>query len=191
MIDTKAFLREGKTALVLIDLQRGIVGRAVVPHAGSDVLANAARLAEAFRAAELPVVFVRVSPTPQTTLKPLLDTPANMPPPQPGWDELDPALGVRAGDLVVVKHNWGAFYGTDLDMQLRRRDVTRIAICGISTNIGVESTARDAFERNYKLLFVEDASAAMSAQEHEHSCRFIFTRMGILRSTAQVIEALS
>lgn len=191
MIDTNAFFSDEKTALVLIDLQRGILGRDVAPHAASTVLANAARLVEAFHRKELPVVFVRVSPTPQTALKPLVDDPAPFPAPPAGWDELDPALGKREGDVVVTKQNWGAFYGTDLDLQLRRRDVKRIAIGGISTNIGVESTARDAYERNYKLLFVEDAMAALSAQEHRHSCSTVFLCMGIVRSTDQAIEALS
>jgi nicotinamidase-related amidase len=191
MIDTAAFFREAKTAFVIIDLQRGIAGRDVAPHSGSQVVANAARLVEAFRRAQLPIAFVRVSPTPETALKPLVDNPQPFPPPQPGWDELVPELGVRQGDIVVTKQNWGAFYGTDLDLQLRRREVTRIAICGIATHIGVESTARDAFERNYKLLFVEDAMAAMTAQEHEHACTVIFPRMGIIRSTDQVVQALS
>lgn len=190
MIDTKSFLTEAKTALVIIDLQQGIVGREVAPHSGTDVVANAARLVQAFHKAELPVVFVRVSATPDTWLRPLLDNPPRSMAQQAGWDEIVPELGAREGDVVVTKRNWGAFYGTDLDLQLRRREVTRIAICGISTSIGVESTARDAFERNYKLLFVEDAMAAMTAREHEYARDVIFPRMGINRSTDQVLEAL-
>ncbi|HKU67364.1 MAG TPA: isochorismatase family protein [Candidatus Baltobacteraceae bacterium] len=191
MIDTRAFLRDARTALVVIDLQRGIVGRNVGPHNAGDVVANAARLVQAFRSAQLPIVFVRVSATPETALKPLVDNPPPAPPQQPGWDEPVPELGVRADDIVVTKRNWGAFYGTDLDLQLRRRDVARIAICGIATIFGVESTARDAFERNYKLLFVEDAMASMNAQDHEHACRAVFPRMGIIRSTQDVVQALS
>ncbi len=191
MIETKDFFRDAKAALVIIDLQRGITSRRVAPHDAATVVGNAVRLVELFRRAKLPAAFVRVSPTPETTLRPLVDTAPAMPPLQPGWDELDPKLGVRENDVVVTKRNWGAFYGTDLDLQLRRRDVTRIVICGIATHIGVESTARDAYERNYKLLFVEDAMSAMTVQEHEHSCAVIFPRMGIIRSTDQVVEALS
>lgn len=191
MIDTKAFLRDEKTALVIIDLQKGIAARDVAPHSARDVIANAARLVSAFRKADLPIIFVRVTMTPATMLQPLVDTPMQWGPPQPGWDELVPELGVQPGDIVVTKKNWGAFYGTDLDLHLRRRGVTRIAICGISTNIGVESTARDAFERSYKLLFVEDAIAAMAVEEHEYACTRIFTRMGIIRSTDQVVQALA
>jgi nicotinamidase-related amidase len=191
MIDTKAFLRDEKTALVIIDLQKGIASRDVAPHSASDVVANAARLVGAFRRASLPIVFVRVSATPETALQPLVDEPMQWGPPQPGWDELVPELGAQPSDIVVTKKNWGAFYGTDLDLHLRRRGVTRIAICGIATHIGVESTARDAYERNYKLLFVEDAMAAMAVEQHEYACKHIFTRIGVIRSTDQVAQALA
>jgi nicotinamidase-related amidase len=192
VIDTRTFLKEGRTALVVIDLQRGIVARDVAPHRSADVVANAAKVAHAFRTAELPLVWVHVSYAAKRDdmLKPIVDEAPASTPPSPGWAEFMPELGVQQDDVIVTKRNWGAFYGTDLDLQLRRRQVTQIALCGIATNLGVESTARDAFERNYKLLFVEDAMAAMSAQEHEHSCTRIFPRMGIVRATSQVLDAL-
>lgn len=192
MIETKKFLTEAKTALVVIDLQRGIASRETAPHSAAGVVANAAKLVQAFRAAQLPIVFVRVSfgASGADALKPIVDEAAQFPPPAAGWDELVPELGAQQSDIVVTKRNWGAFYGTDLDLQLRRRGVQRIAICGIATHIGVESTARDAYERAYPLLFVEDAMAAMSAEEHAHALRYIFPRMGIIRSTADVTAAL-
>jgi nicotinamidase-related amidase len=131
------------------------------------------------------------SPGGADALKPLVDEPLQMPAPAPDFAEFVPELRLQPCDIVITKRNWGAFYGTDLDLQLRRRGVTRIAICGISTNIGVESTARDAFERNYALLFVEDAMASMSEEEHAHSVNRIFPRMGIIRSTEEVLRALS
>lgn len=193
MVDTRAFLTEGRCALVVIDLQRGIAGREVAPHPASAIVANAANVAAAFRNSQLPVVWVRVSFSPggSDALKPIVDSPLQTTQRAPGWDELVPELGVAEGDIRVTKRNWGAFYGTDLDLQLRRRGVTRIAICGISTSIGVESTARDAFERSYNLLFIEDAMAAMSAAEHEYAVSTIFPRMGIVRSTSDVLAALT
>lgn len=192
MIETKKFLTEAKTALVVIDLQRGIASRETAPHSAAGVVANAAKLVQTFRATQLPIVFVRVSfnASGADALKPIVDEAAQFPPPAAGWDELVPELGAQQSDIVVTKRNWGAFYGTDLDLQLRRRGVQRIAICGIATHIGVESTARDAYERAYPLLFVEDAMAAMSAEEHAHALRYIFPRMGIIRSTADVTAAL-
>lgn len=193
MIDTAAFFQDGRTALVAIDLQRGIVRRSVAPHSAAEVVANAARLTQAFRSAALPVVLVHVrfAPDGLDALQPLVDEPPPVPERAPDFAEFVPELDVQPSDLIVTKRNWGAFYGTDLDLQLRRRDVTRIAICGIATNIGVESTARDAFERNYKILFVEDAMASMNGDEHMHSVTRIFPRMGIVRSTAQVLQAFS
>lgn len=192
MIDTAAFFKEARAALVVIDLQRGIAGRSVAPHSSADVVGNAAKVAKVFRSADLPVALVHVSFAAggADALKPLVDEPVQMPAPGPDFAEFVPELAVQPSDIVITKRNWGAFYGTDLDLQLRRRGVTRIAICGISTNIGVESTARDAFERNYNLLFIEDAMASMSADEHAHSVTRIFPRMGIVRSTQQVLTAL-
>lgn len=59
------------------------------------------------------------------------------------------ALAPQAGDLRIVKRQWGALYGTELDLSLRRRGIEIIVLAGISTNVGAESTARDAFEPGY------------------------------------------
>ena len=82
------------------------------------------------------------------------------------------------------------FYGTDLDLQLRRRNIARLVLGGISTSASVEATARNAYERNYKLLFVEDAMAALSVKEHDRAIKYVFPRMGIVRSTAEVLAAM-
>ena len=113
------------------------------------------------------------------------------PRPRPAdWAEIVPELGPEPGDLVITKRQWGAFYGTELDLQLRRRGIDTILLTGIATNIGVESTARDAYERGYEQVFVEDAMAARNADEHANTVRTIFPRMGRVRSTAEVLAAL-
>jgi len=181
------------TALVLIDLQRGIVARETKPHTAADVVANAARLADAFRAAGALVVLVRVSYSAdrRDMLRPPVDTPNPPNTPPAGWDRIVPELGPRDGDVVVTKRNWGAFYGTDLELQLRRRGIRTIVLGGIATNFGVESTARDAFERGYAQVIVEDASAALSEGAHEFAFTTIFPRLARIRSTAEVIAALA
>jgi nicotinamidase-related amidase len=181
-----------QTALVLIDLQGGILGRQTEPHSARDVLARSVRLAERFRSGGGLVVLVRVSFSPDggDRLTPPTDDP---PPPattQPGWDEISPALGSDPKDIVITKRQWGAFYGTQLDLQLRRRGITTIVIGGIATNFGVESTARDAFEHGYGLVFVEDAMAGLSAEAHSFAISTIFPRIGRVRSTEQVMNAL-
>jgi nicotinamidase-related amidase len=108
-----------------------------------------------------------------------------------GWDVLSPALGAGPRDIRITKHQWGAFYGTELDLQLRRRGITTLVMCGISTNIGVESTARDAWERGYAVVFVEDAMASFDAAAHAFALKNIFVRLGRVRSTSEVLAALA
>jgi len=186
-------LTPARTALVVIDLQRGTVAMPTGPHPASDVVTRAAALADALRAAGGTVVLVRVTPSEdgRDALRPRTDMPAQHPGPRPpDWAEIVPELGPEPGDLVITKRQWGAFYGTELDLQLRRRGIGTILLAGISTNVGVESTARDAFERGYEQVFVEDAMTARSPDDHAHALRTVFARIGRVRSTAEVLAAL-
>jgi nicotinamidase-related amidase len=180
-----------ETALVLIDLQRGIMQRQTAPHSAADVLANAVRLAKRFREVGAAVVLVNVSysATGEDRINVATDEPA-MGPPAPGWDELAPDLEKSDKDILITKRQWGAFYGTALDLQLRRRGIRTIVIGGIATNFGVESTARDAYERNFGLVFVEDAMSGISAEAHKFAIGTIFPRIGRVRSTAEVLGAI-
>jgi nicotinamidase-related amidase len=181
-----------QTALVLIDLQKGILQRQTAPHSASDVLTRSVRLAERFRGSGGLVVLVHVSFSPDggDRLTPPTDEPPAAAATQPGWDEISPDLGRGPKDIVITKRQWGAFYGTQLDLQLRRRGIRAIVIGGIATNFGVESTARDAFERGYGLVFVEDAMAGLSAEAHSFAIKTIFPRIGRIRSTQEVLNAL-
>ena len=96
----------------------------------------------------------------------------------------------RESDIEVTKRQWGAFYGTDLELQLRRRGIDTIILCGISTNIGVESTARNAWELGFNLILVEDACSAATAEQHQGSMTHIFPRIARVRSTEEVLAAL-
>jgi nicotinamidase-related amidase len=187
-------LAPATTALVAIDLQRGVAGMETAPHAPKDVIARSATIARTLRAAGGPIVWVRVSFA--ADFSDALRQPVDAPMPRgaarpPNWDELLPELGMAPGDLVVTKRQWGAFYGTDLDMQLRRRGVRTIILTGIATNFGVESTARDAWERNYALVFAEDATSARSAADHRFAIETIFPRLGLVRPTAEVVAAIA
>jgi nicotinamidase-related amidase len=182
-------LDSAKTALVVIDLQRGVAAMPAAPRPAGEVVARAAQLAAAFRKAGATVVLVHVvrSPDGKATLRPLSDVPApSRPDMPPEWAELMPELGLAPTDLVIAKRQWGAFYGTELDLQLRRRGVDTIVLCGISTNAAVESTARDAYEQ----VFVEDAMASRDAEDHRHTVTSIFPRIGRVRSTAEVLAAI-
>ena len=182
-----------KTALVVIDLQKGIVAMPTEPHTSTTVIANASSLADACRQNQIPVFLVRVSFSNDghDRVNPIADVPMMTNQiPDLSWSEIVPEMNPSPGDFVITKHQWGAFYGTELDLQLRRRGIETILLCGISTNIGVESTARTAYELGYNQIFVEDAMAARSAIEHEHALKTVFPRMGRVRLLADVMTAL-
>ena len=185
-------INKSTTALVVIDLQKGIVGRQTAPYPSDMVVKNATALADVCRQHDMPVFLVRVNASHdrKDMLRPTADAAMPMQTPPPDWAEIVPDLGPKPGDFVITKHQWGAFYGTELDLQLRRRGVTTIILCGISTNIGVESTARFAYEYGYQQIFAEDAMAAISAEEHHATVAKIFPRIGRVRSTDDILANL-
>jgi nicotinamidase-related amidase len=176
------------TALVVIDLQKGIVGMPTA-HPAAGVVANAAALATAFRTRALPVVLVNVAGGPFPPGR------SEAPPPSfpraDDWAEIVPELDPQPSDLRITKMQWGAFYGTPLDLHLRRRRVTQIVLCGISTSIGVESTARAAHEHGYHLTLVIDAMTDRSLEAHQNSVERIFPRLGEIGSTADALAGLA
>jgi nicotinamidase-related amidase len=165
------------TALVLIDLRAGIVAGDHGPRSSAAVVATARDLADRFRAAGAPVVLVHVGFTAAEAPRLNVDQPRlpreGTP---PGFAELVPELR-QDGDIVVLKHHWGAFTGTDLDLQLRRRGVRTVAIAGIATNFGVESTARSAWELSYDVVVVEDACTSRSAELHGFAIEHILPQI--------------
>jgi nicotinamidase-related amidase len=178
------------TALVLIDLQHGIVARQLAPYPGEEVVKNCAHLADALRSKGGTVIFVRV------LVAEILSLPVDAPTPRPSgtipanaW-EIVPETGRKHEDIVVSKRQWGAFYGTDLDQQLRRRKIQTVILGGIATNFGVESTARAAFDRSYELVFAEDAMSGINAEAHGFAVTIIFPKMGRVRSTEQIVNGL-
>ncbi|WP_426448783.1 hydrolase [Siccibacter colletis] len=180
------------TALVVIDLQEGILPFAGGPHSADDVVSRTAQLADKFRAHAAPVVLVRVGWSTDfgDALRQPVDAPMGGHALPDNWWTYPPALGKRDSDIEVTKRQWGAFYGTDLELQLRRRGIDTIVLCGISTNIGVESTARNAWELGFNLIVVEDACSASDAEQHQGSMTHIFPRIGKVRRTAELLAAL-
>ncbi|WUW13342.1 isochorismatase family protein [Streptomyces sp. NBC_01465] len=157
------------SALVLIDLMPRIVALPLAPHTGEEVLARSLLLADAFRADGRPVVLVRVD--------------------RPNVAEQPPGSGfaeglVRPGDIEIVKRTVGAFHGTDLDGELRRRGVDTLVLAGLVTTMGVESTARAASDHGYELEFVADAMSAFAADEHDFAVERIFPRFGEVRNAS-------
>lgn len=170
------------SALVLIDLQHGIVAGDKGPRSGEQVVETAKSLADRFRAAGAPVILVHVAFAPGNSPSRKVDNltlPETSP---PGFETLVDGL-YHEGDIVVLKHHWGAFTGTDLDLHLRRRGVRTLVLAGIATNFGVESTARSAWELSYDIVVVEDACTSRSAALHE------FAVANILPQIARLVSA--
>ncbi|MFJ8015667.1 isochorismatase family protein [Streptomyces sp. NPDC096339] len=179
------------TALVLIDLQTGIMAMPTAKPS-AEILEKGIALAEAFHARKLPVVLIKVAWSPDGGDLPTVDVdrPGPLTAPPAAFSEI-PAELAALGDVVVTKRHWGAFTGTELDLQLRRRGIHRIVLAGISTSVGVESTARTAWELSYDLVFAEDATADLDADSHAHTFGKIFPRIGKVSTTEEILAALS
>jgi len=180
------------TALVVIDLQKGIAGMPTMPNAASDVIARSAKLAARIRERKGLVVLVHVDAGPNGELfpRPITDIERPRITPTPEWSEFVTEMTPQAGDVVVTKHQPGAFFGTDLEIQLRRRGIQTIVLCGISTNVGVEATARVGYEHGYNLVFASDAMAARDAELHTTSVTKFFPTIGRVRTTDEILAAL-
>lgn len=174
-----------KTALVVIDLQKGILSFPLA-HPSGPVLEKAGRLARAFRQKQWPVVLVNVAggAPGRTDAGPMkFNPPAD-------WLEIVPELDAQPSDIRVTKQVWGAFYGTSLDLELRRRGVTQIVLCGVATSIGVETTARGAYEHGYNVSLAIDAMTDMNGEAHENSVSRIFPRLGETGTTDALLALL-
>lgn len=178
-----------RSALVLIDLQQGILGMPLQPHAAAELLSRSQVLAARCRQAGALVVLVRVAfaaafadAPPQNVDEPMPQAMASLP---AEWSELAPGL-YQDGDLVVTKRQWGAFTGTGLDQQLRRRGIDTIVLGGIATNFGVESTARHAWELDYHVVLAEDLCSSRSAPLHAMAVESVFPRIARVRGSAEV-----
>jgi nicotinamidase-related amidase len=172
-------------ALVVIDLQKGIVSLPTV-HPPSEIIGRTSHLARAFRERGLPVVLVNATgraPGRTDAGAPKFSFPAD-------WTELVPELQQHADDYIVSKQRWGAFIGTSLDEYLRQRGVTQIFLTGIATSVGVESTARSAYDHGYNVVLVVDAMTDRSEEAHRHSIEKIFPRLGETDATDNVLKLL-
>jgi nicotinamidase-related amidase len=172
-----------KTALLVIDLQKGIVGLPTV-HPTNEIVKHASELADAFRRHGLPVVLVNVdggAPGRAEQTRSTRDFPA-------GWTDLVPELNQQPKDHTVTKRTWGAFTNTGLEKHLRDLEVTQVVIAGVATSVGVESTARQAHEYGFHVTLAVDAMTDMNADAHHNSITRIFPRLGETGTTREIIE---
>ena len=176
---------DSRTALIIVDLQKGILSHPGV-HPIAGIVQNAATLARAFRHNDLPVVLVNVAGTaPGRTEQALSPGPRAA-----DWAELVPELNRQPRDHGVTKRTWGAFKDTDLEDYLKGRGVTQVVVAGVATSIGVESTAREAYELGFNVTLAVDAMTDRNAEAHVNSVSYIFPRLGETGTTADIIGLL-
>jgi nicotinamidase-related amidase len=191
---------DDKTALVLIDLQKGITALPVA-HPAAHVIAKSVELVKAFHEKKLLVVIVNVNPLgaewTQTRVEvstaPKGDdaiAQARSAMEQGGFFDIIPEIEAAPDDIFVTKRTWNAFYNTGLNESLKERGITGIVLAGIATSIGVEGTARAASEFGYNITFASDAMTDMHLSAHENSFKSIFPRLGEIDTTAAIIKKL-
>jgi nicotinamidase-related amidase len=182
------------TALVAIDLQNWTLGMPLTPHPAAQVTSNSVQLAEAIRSSGGLVILTRAafSPGYADMLRRPVDIELKIPPggiPEQGL-AFHPSLDAISQPLIITKRQWSAFHGTELDLQLRRREIRNVVVTGIMTNFGVESTARDAWQSNYAVVVAEDACSSLGDGAHGFSMANILPRVARVRSTADIVEAI-
>lgn len=171
-----------QVALILIDLQKGIVSDSV-----AHVVPPAASLAAAFRQRGLPVVLVNVTGRAPGRTEAARSGPSNIP---DGWADMIDGLGMQPSDHHITKRRRDAFHDTGLDTLLRDLRVTQVVIGGVSTSAGVESTARSAHDHGYNVVLAVDAMADHDEISHRHSIERVFPKLGETATSAELIELL-
>ncbi|MGA9584433.1 MAG: isochorismatase family protein [Terracidiphilus sp.] len=174
------------TALIVIDLQKGIVSGNFI-HPIGEIIDRTRTLIDVFRARNLPVALVNVAGRApgRTEQGPRSSTAFSE-----GWTELLPQLDQRPSDIVVTKRSWGAFATTDLERQLKAQGVTQVVVTGVVTSGGVEATARQAYEQGFNVTLATDAMTDIRAEANEYSIRNVFPRLGETASTEGIISLL-
>jgi nicotinamidase-related amidase len=173
------------TALIVVDLQKGLLAYPTTQPIG-DIIGRASALADAFRRHGLPVVLVNVAggaPGRTEQVRPRGEFPA-------GWTDLVPELNQAPQDHLVTKRTWGAFAHTGLEAHLKTLGVTEVVIAGVSTSVGVESTAREAYACGFNVALAVDAMTDTSAEAHLNSVTRIFPKLGETGATEEIIALL-
>ena len=192
------------TALIVVDVQNdfchseGAFGRRgrdmssvqSMVHTLVDLIAKA-------RTANVPIIFVRTSHGTWTNSDVWLERAKDVSVSEipicsdSSWGAEFYTVKPEPGDKIVVKHRYSAFYSTDLDVVLKARGIKTLVLTGVATNVCVETTARDAYQRDYYVVLVDNCSATFSIEDHQATLRNIRNHFGIVATADEVVRAWS
>ncbi len=197
-------LEKGKVALIVVDMQNGFIfDEGVLPKMGLDnthlkpTVEPVRSLVEACHRDGVPVIFTRYilrrDYTDAGCFAELFPSAKEVGALAGGtWDvEVLDELGARPDDFFVDKTRYSAFYNTNMEVILRGLAVNTIIVCGVTTEICVESTIRDAFFRDYRVVVPSDAVAAIDPVRHEGTLRTIAYGFGAVTTTGELLEILA
>jgi ureidoacrylate peracid hydrolase len=193
------------TALLIIDMQNGFLdGAGSMAAIGlpyqelAPAVDGCVQLVAGARSAGVPVIFTRYVYEPGFTDGGLL--PTELVPAMKEvnslirgtWDaEIVPALTPREGEIVIDKSRPSSFYGTRLEPFLTSLGIQSLVVAGVTTNICVETTVRDAGQRDYRTYVARDATAEFDPARHEHALNTMGFTFGWVVSVAEVLQAWS
>ncbi len=187
-------LNKRTTALIVVDLQNGILNPEPVPFGKEQIVTRSVSLGKAFAAAAMPIVLTTTdfAPSYADAPKGAADTPWALPKEglPAGFATLVPEVDALPAAVRIVKRQMSAFFGAELDLQLRRRGCDTVVICGVATNLGIEATARAAFDLNYNVVIAADACGSVAPGLHEFAVDKILPRISRIRETVEIIQAL-
>ena len=203
--NTRQILNTTKTAMIVVDMQNAFLSdEGSMTNGGMDItelkktVGPVQRLVDACHTVNVPIIFTRYVLRADykdaglwAERRPEFKEINSNSLVAGTWDaELDPRMDVQVGDYILDKTRYSSFYNTNLEVILRGLEVDTLIISGVTTEICVESTVRDAYFRDYKILVPEDAVAAMDVARHQGSLLTIHWGFGTVTTTAEVIESL-
>jgi ureidoacrylate peracid hydrolase len=184
-------------------MQKGFIlpGQMLSNQHAEDIIPNINRLIGSARAAGSPVVFLKHTTSDQPRFKQTAWQERLVPRDESGASvfqegksahELHAGLDFRPSDHIVLKHRFSAFLpnSSDLDLLLKSLSIDTLIITGTATNVCCESTARDGYMIDYRIVFVSDATAAVSDEEHNASLLTMTTMFACVRTTLETVHLL-
>ncbi|MBU0684238.1 MAG: cysteine hydrolase [Candidatus Thermoplasmatota archaeon] len=187
--NTHAFSPE-RSALLVIDMQRYFLesdSHAFIP-AATEIVGNVTSILEAYRRRDLPVIFTRHANSRGAPAVSMERWWRDVLYEDDQLSEISPALAPEPGEHVLQKSRYSAFVGTDLEGRLRSLGIERILITGVMTHLCCETTARDAFMRDFDVFIVIDGTASKSEDLHTASLRTLTDGFAIPVTTEEVLK---